>query len=419
MKKHSKLSGASIFSRIDITAKFAAAIFTGIFVLGIVGGLLLIQQQSAAFDSIVDKSDKIFSGLFEKQQEETIASQHNKVVNLAKILASIAPGPIAEFELSILSGYASVVNEDTDISYVGFLDKEGSTLSEEGNREGIPENQTITEDIISGDVSLGKVVIAYNSVRINEYRKKAKEFQESERKNMQDAKDESLNTAKIGLAVSIVLSCIVIVGMVYVMFKIIVVNRLDQLEQRFKDIAEGEGDLCQRVTVKGTDAIDRVGKYFNLFMEKIHTAIRKVDESTEQLSASSKEMLSITDRTKNSILGQQSETSQVATAITEMAATVAEVAKNASEAAEAANTADSNSTEGKNIVADSITAINKLSKDIENAADVINELKTNSLDIGSVLGVIQNIAEQTNLLALNAAIEAARAGEQGRGFAVV
>jgi methyl-accepting chemotaxis protein len=49
----------------------------------------------------------------------------------------------------------------------------------------------------------------------------------------------------------------------------------------------------------------------------------------------------------------------------------------------------------------------------------ITALEEMSVNIGSIINVINEIAEQTNLLSLNASIEAARAGEAGRGFSVV
>ncbi|MEL7479373.1 MAG: methyl-accepting chemotaxis protein, partial [Pseudomonadota bacterium] len=78
-----------------------------------------------------------------------------------------------------------------------------------------------------------------------------------------------------------------------------------------------------------------------------------------------------------------------------------------------------NSSNGKQVVAQTIQAIETLSGNIQEVSEVTSILAEESNNIGSVLDVIRGISEQTNLLALNAAIEAARAGEQGRGFAVV
>ena len=66
-----------------------------------------------------------------------------------------------------------------------------------------------------------------------------------------------------------------------------------------------------------------------------------------------------------------------------------------------------------------IRNLTKLNDNISNNSHSVDELATQSSEIGEVVNLIKDIAEQTNLLALNAAIEAARAGEHGRGFAVV
>ena len=95
------------------------------------------------------------------------------------------------------------------------------------------------------------------------------------------------------------------------------------------------------------------------------------------------------------------------------------MANNACSADEAAKNATREAQIGHQTVADTASSIQKLSDDVRQAAQIIEQVERSSADIGSVLDVIKTIAEQTNLLALNAAIEAARAGEQGRGFAVV
>ena len=85
----------------------------------------------------------------------------------------------------------------------------------------------------------------------------------------------------------------------------------------------------------------------------------------------------------------------------------------------AASQAHQRSTEGREVLTQSITRMRQLSQRANASRELIEALSQRSEEIQRVTLVIQSIASQTNLLALNAAIEAARAGEHGRGFAVV
>ncbi|HJR30654.1 MAG TPA: methyl-accepting chemotaxis protein, partial [Pseudomonas sp.] len=107
------------------------------------------------------------------------------------------------------------------------------------------------------------------------------------------------------------------------------------------------------------------------------------------------------------------------TAVNEMTAAVEEVARNAVSTSEASNQSNHAAREGRDQVVKTVDAIQTMTHDVQNTAQMIEGLAAQGRDIGKVLDVIRAIAEQTNLLALNAAIEAARAGEAGRGFAVV
>ncbi|WJD71053.1 PAS domain-containing methyl-accepting chemotaxis protein [Pseudomonas asiatica] len=108
-----------------------------------------------------------------------------------------------------------------------------------------------------------------------------------------------------------------------------------------------------------------------------------------------------------------------ATVITEQVNQEQAVAEAADVAYNTSLGTDASARKATDVVTQSVSVMRGLEASMQEAAEGIQALDTQSRVIGSIIKTISDIAGQTNLLALNAAIEAARAGEQGRGFAVV
>ena len=215
-------------------------------------------------------------------------------------------------------------------------------------------------------------------------------------------------------AVAILIS----IGLFAVFLKLII-SSIAALRDQLDNIAQGEGDLTQRIPVEMDDDLGKLAKSFNLVLENLQSMIGSIQQLTRELGTGATDLARAAKDNNDGVTRQTDSISMVATAINEMQSAIEEVAGNASRAAEITRDAEEKGKNGARIIRNSSEQVHRLAAQISKAVEVIRKLSDDSDNITSVLDVIRGIAEQTNLLALNAAIEAARAGEQGRGFAVV
>ncbi|MBX5760537.1 methyl-accepting chemotaxis protein [Pseudomonas aeruginosa] len=194
---------------------------------------------------------------------------------------------------------------------------------------------------------------------------------------------------------------------------------LHLMGRAMQDIAQGEGDLTKRLAVTSRDEFGVLGDAFNQFVERIHRSIREVAGTARQLHDVAQLVVNASNSSMANSDEQSNRTNSVAAAINELGAAAQEIARNAADASHHASDANHQAEDGKQVVEQTIRAMNELSEKISASCANIEALNSRTVNIGQILEVIKGISEQTNLLALNAAIEAARAGEAGRGFAVV
>ncbi|WP_440115742.1 methyl-accepting chemotaxis protein [Paenibacillus sp. QZ-Y1] len=197
--------------------------------------------------------------------------------------------------------------------------------------------------------------------------------------------------------------------------------------------AVSKGDLTVKMETGRKDEVGDLAKYFERMVDNLRMMILGVQETTEQVSASSQELSASADQTTKAIehstmaiqelaegaeqqvksvsdgSGQMSRMAEDVRMMSERVQSITENMRHTSGAAYSGNEA----------AGQAVEQMNSIQETVEQLAEVVQSLNARSVEIGSMVEVIASISKQTNLLALNASIEAARAGDAGRGFAVV
>ncbi|MCG8294200.1 methyl-accepting chemotaxis protein [Pseudomonas entomophila] len=329
-------------------------------------------------------------------QQETLRLLDERNAQIDKARRAYEPLVSAADEQAAYDQYSQLLNQYRQ------LEARMRTLSQAGDLDALRD--LLNRDLLDNSEQVNKVMDTL--VRIN-----------TDQTSATNEAAASQYSGAFGLVISLLVAATVLTLLFAFLLTRSIVKPIDEALKSAEQIAEG--DLTHHIDADGTDEAARLLKAMAKMQDKLRDTLQLIAGSATQLASAAEELNSVTDESARGLQQQNNEIEQAATAVTEMTSAVEEVARNAVSTSEASSEASRSAGDGRDLVMETVGAIERMSGDVQATAKLITHLAEQSRDIGKVLDVIRGLADQTNLLALNAAIEAARAGEAGRGFAVV
>ncbi|MDD2850753.1 MAG: methyl-accepting chemotaxis protein [Desulfuromonadaceae bacterium] len=187
-----------------------------------------------------------------------------------------------------------------------------------------------------------------------------------------------------------------------------------EMENSFKFLLASREQYSRNVN-NLRDGVDSVADGTSIIASASEGVMSSIDETSSAVNEISVAIEQVT-RNLDHLAGV---VHQSASAMEQIHSTIGNVEQNAVLSHEVSNMVQARAEEGREVVLETIQALDEIKHSVGLSFDAIQRLVENSTRIENIVNVINDITKRTNLLALNASIIAAQAGEYGKSFGVV
>lgn len=194
------------------------------------------------------------------------------------------------------------------------------------------------------------------------------------------------------------------------------IRPLTEMTELVASIAEGEGDLTQRLNISYRDETGKLSGLLNNFIKNLQSLVQQLLPVAGDVSALSADGRKISVETSIQMLDLESLIEDMVLAMSEMAASAEQIANNAERTSQLVQNANDAATVGTEVVQKKTESINRVSEAVSQSETALQELEVYSHDIVQILPVIDELARETNNLSLKVADEATVNGKSETGF---